>query len=288
MAAGKGFGASSSAPAPVSVPVKDVKDLSDLSTSELKDRLVSLLSRTTGKQEDNDEISEIVNILEAKYSPVHTLDFFNMAMAGDWQLLFSTNRLGMPDATLRLREFIQRIQPDDMGAKEGKLTNIASWILADNGVSFDMFGTMSVKTEYEINNQGAARMEVSLKDHLIELGKGSKAHKTVLNDVPGLVNKIRRAMPFELFDPNNMSMDTTYLDSDFRIVRFTAMGKDMLFDAAADDQSEGADALTEAREQDKDDEIVVDEEERQKLLMLDGVRNIFIRKDSRTINPEMK
>lgn len=284
MTAGEGFGTSPSAP--VEIPVKELKDLS---SSELKDRLVSLLSRSTGKQEENDEISEIVNALESAYSPVQTVDFFNMAMAGDWQLLFSTNRLGVPDAKLRLRELIQRIQPTDIKAKHGNLTNIASWALANNGMHFDMYGTLSVKNEYELNSQGAARMEVSLRNHLIELGKGSKAHKSVLNDIPDLLLTIRMAMPFELFDPNDMSMDTTYLDSDFRIVRFTAMGEDLMMDTNSDIHvDDDGTAQTENHEQSNHIKSSIDEEKKQKLLMLDGVRNIFIRKGSRTINPVME
>ena len=40
-------------------------------------------------------------------------------------------------------------------------------------------------------------------------------------DVETLVGLIHRAMPKEMFDPNDHAMDTTYLDGDLRIVRYS-------------------------------------------------------------------
>jgi hypothetical protein len=287
MTAGKGFGTSSSSVQPssssiLSSPPKEKQDLETLTCAELKDRLMLLLSRTTGKKDDNAEISAIVNMLESKYKPVETLDFFNIATgASDWQLMFSTNRLGTPDAKLRLRELVQRIEPDPTDSKRGKITNMASWIFANNGINYDMFGTMSINNEYTINNQGAARMQISLRDHVIELGKGSKAHKSVVNDVPNLLRLIHKAMPTELFDPNHLGMDTTYLDSDFRIVRFTTMGNDQLEGLQFDEDGN----LLEKSYAQENTEDHISLEEKKRLFMLNGVRNIFIKKGSKTIKP---
>ena len=66
-------------------------------------------------------------------------------------------------------------------------------------------------------NQGA---RMTINDDLdlgIELSKGSDVPK----DTQGLVGLIHRAMPTELFDSTSLAMDTTYLDTDIRIVRFT-------------------------------------------------------------------
>ena len=54
-------------------------------------------------------------------------------------------------------------------------------------------------------------------DLKIELSKGS----VVPNDTQELVGLIHRAMPTELFDSTDLAMDTTYLDTDIKIVRFT-------------------------------------------------------------------
>mmetsp|Transcript_14867 Transcript_14867/g.28537 ORF Transcript_14867/g.28537 Transcript_14867/m.28537 type:complete len:272 (-) Transcript_14867:153-968(-) len=186
------------------------QEVAALSPNEIKSRLLDLLPRMTGKAEEFRDIESYVNALEDKYVPVQTLGFLNMATEGDWQLLFSTNRLGVPNTKLRLRELKQCIATDNL---KGSLTNIARWDLAEDGAAFDASGTFSVKCTYEIN-QGA-RMIVALDDHVLELAKGSK----VPNDVPGLVGMLNRAIPTELFDPNDSAMDTTYLDGDLRIVR---------------------------------------------------------------------
>ena len=95
------------------------------------------------------------------------------------------------------------------------MTNIALWDFAEDGVTFDATGTFSVKCSYSIH-QGA-RMSMKVDDHIIEPFRNSKIPK----DVPSLVGLLHRAMPTELFDPNDHAMDTTYLDGDVRIIRMT-------------------------------------------------------------------
>lgn len=189
-------------------------EIAALTPDEVKARLIDLLPRMTGKVEEFREIENYVNALEDKYVPVQTLGFLNMAMSGEWQLLFSTNRLGVPNTKLRLRELKQCIVTNDL---KGSLTNVARWDLAegDEAGVFDASGTFAVKCSYAIN-QGA-RMSVSLDDHVLELAKGSK----VPSDVSGLVGMLHRAMPTELFDPDDSAMDTTYLDAELRITRLT-------------------------------------------------------------------
>lgn len=167
----------------------------------------------TGDDEEYRLVESYVNLLEEKYSPVQTLDFLNLAMAGEWQLLFSTNLMGRPNRKLRLRELVQKIESDGFN---GSLTNTAQWDLAEDeeGV-FDANGGFNVKCSYTIN-QGA-RMVVDLDEHEIRPAKGSK----IPSDVQGLVGLLHRAMPNEMFDPNGNAMDTTYLDADLRIVRLT-------------------------------------------------------------------
>lgn len=190
----------------------DIFEIKELTADEAKRELVDLISRIQGSEEEYRAIQDHINFLEAEYVAVQTLDFLNMAIAGDWQLLFSTNLLGRPARKLRLREMIQRVEPDKLN---GTLTNIASWDYAETGEQFDSSGNFSAVCTYSIN-QGA-RMVVDLKDHELRPAKGS----SIPSDVPGLVGLLHRAMPKELFDPSAHALDTTYLDADIRIVRLT-------------------------------------------------------------------
>jgi PAP_fibrillin len=192
----------------------DDDDLSTVDTMEVKRRLLDLVPRMMGTDEDYRQVESYVNTLEERFTPVQTLQFFNMATAGEWQLLFSTNLSGGPRPNFRLRELYQKVEANNFN---GTICNQATWDLAqgdDDGI-FDASGTFTVKCRYTIN-QGA-RMVVDLDDHVLELAKGS----TVPQDVSGLVGLLHRAIPKELFDPNEHAMDTTYLDGDLRIVRMT-------------------------------------------------------------------
>ena len=60
-----------------------------MSTEEIKQRLIDLIPRMTGKDEEYRAVEAYVNLLEEKYAPVQTIDFLNLAMAGDWQLVSS-------------------------------------------------------------------------------------------------------------------------------------------------------------------------------------------------------
>jgi hypothetical protein len=181
---------------------------------QIKEHLLDLLPRMIGKSEEFRRVEELVNALEDRYQPVQTLQFLNLANQGEWQLLFSTNLSGTPNpAKFRLRELFQRV---DCNNREGQLSNHATWDLAEvaDG-SFEATGSFTVKCKYQIN-QGS-RMVLDLEEHLLEPANGSK----IPSDIPALVGLLHRAMPKELFDPTDHAIDTTYLDFDLRIVRYT-------------------------------------------------------------------
>ena len=190
------------------------EDLSKRPLLQIKSELLELLPRMTGQEDEYHRVEQLVNAMEEKYVPAQTLDFLNMAMQGSWQLLFSTNLAGTPDPRkFRLRELVQTVECQNLG---GRIRNTATWDLAEAADgNFAATGTFVVECEYTIN-QGARKM-VDLKDHVLRPARGS----VVPRDVPGLVGLLHRAMPKEMFDPSDHAVDTTYLDADFRIVRYT-------------------------------------------------------------------
>ena len=146
------------------------------------------------------------------------------------------NQSARPSPLLRLTELIQKV---DINGLEGKIVNQASWDWVDQGNTFDVNGNFASTLTYNIN-QGA---RMTLNDDLdlaIDLRKGSN----VPSDMDKLVGLIYRAMPTEMFDASNLALDTTYVDTDLRIVRLTGVRHE-------------------------------------------GVRNIFIRKGSIEINPDL-
>ena len=193
-------------------------DLSTMDTMEIRSRLLEILPKMTGTPQEYKAVELYVNTLEDRYAPVQTLDFLNMAMAGEWQLLFSTNIGSSSGNDFRLRELYQRIDPNGFN---GTIVNEATWDLTEDhedtipSTSFNAHGSFSIKCSYSINQ--SARMVLQLNDHVIKLSEGSAVPK----DVQRLVSFLYRAIPTELFDPDDHAMDTTYLDGDLRIVRIT-------------------------------------------------------------------
>lgn len=210
--AAEGFGASTVEERPTKEDNTAI-DKETLTAEEAKKALIDLIPRMTGQEEEYRAVESYVNLLEEKYSPVQTIDFLNLAISGEWQLLFSTNLTGKPNRKLRLRELVQKIEADGFG---GKVVNSAQYDYADNEEgTFDSTGIFNINCSYTIN-QGA-RMVIDLDGHELRPANGSG----IPSDVPAMVGLLNRAIPKEMFDPNNHAMDTSYLDADLRIVRLT-------------------------------------------------------------------
>lgn len=188
--------------------------LLDISQQEAREKLLDLIPKMTGQPEEFRLVESYVNTLEDKFSPPQTLDFLNLAMAGEWQFLFTTNQLGRPSPLLRMTELTQVISVQGL---EGKLINACMFDMVDGGSIFEVFGKFSSKLAYNINQGARMTLDENEPELSLNLSKGSK----VPSDTEKLVGLIHRAMPTEMFDPSDLAMDTTYLDPEIRIVRYT-------------------------------------------------------------------
>lgn len=230
-------------------------DMTKMPLLEVKKRLVELVSKINAvpaSAEDLQLLQDYINVMEDRYEPAQTLDFLNLAMGGTWQMVFSTSSMNRNNENnFRLRDMDQKLETNEL---QGFITNTVQWDLADNiqedsdneddyydpmgesemmmigssgsatsnPVEFDCFGTFAVKCKYEIN-QGARMMiplsedDIEEEDSVLSLSKGSN----VPSDIPKLVGLLARHMPRELFDPKDHIMDTTYLDGDLRLVRYS-------------------------------------------------------------------
>lgn len=64
--------------------------------------------------------------------------------------------------------------------------------------------------------QLGSRLFLNVKDRVLKV-----ASRTLPEDVHGLVNKLQLSIAEEFFDPCHLGVDTTFLDADMRIVRYT-------------------------------------------------------------------
>ena len=189
------------------------RTLDDMRPDEIKKLLLDLLPRMTGTREEYTLVENYVNAIESKYVQPQTIGFLNMAISGEWQFLFTTNQLGNPSPSLRLSELVQTVSANDHG---GKVINSATWDMLDQGSTFDVGGTFTATLDYSINQGARMTLDEDLKLQ-VNLRKGSK----IPSDKKKMAALIQRAIPDEMFDSSNLALDTTYVDTDLRIIRYT-------------------------------------------------------------------
>ena len=89
----------------------------------------------------------LVDRLERAYTPIHTIGFLNLGVAGEWDFRYTTSNLpGHDPRKLRLRSVAQRVAPGEEKVQAGKLTNTIAWELVEEGAS----GTMEIKCDYMV------------------------------------------------------------------------------------------------------------------------------------------
>jgi hypothetical protein len=64
--------------------------------------------------------------------------------------------------------------------------------------------------------QLGSRLFLNVTDRVLKV-----TSRTLPEDVHGLINKLQLSIAEELFDPPHLGVDTTFLDADLRIVRYS-------------------------------------------------------------------
>ncbi|KAG5189285.1 hypothetical protein JKP88DRAFT_353167 [Tribonema minus] len=163
---------------------------------------------------DSARLPDIVKSLEKQFSsePIHTVDFFNLAISGEWDVVHSTLYPKRAPAAvvssedLTVRSLRQTITPSDGGnPREGEITTAVEWELPEQGIT----GTFEVVAQYLTGDNSS--MKLTTTGHRLK-------PSSMPSDPQGLVELLQRHMPFELFDPDEQAVFTTYVDHDMRIV----------------------------------------------------------------------
>ena len=203
-----------------------------LSLEDARAELLDLLPSMTGQAHEYRRVETLVNTLESQYEPIQTLEFLNLMQQGEWQLLFSTNLVNRPFVSplvFRMRELYHVMECNQL---VGNLTARVVWDLAEDNKNnnnnnndvgtitttttpcFDCTGLFVVKSSYEIL-QGS-RVAMTLQQHILQ-PKGQRLPQ----DCQGVVGYLYRVLPTQVFDPSHHSIDTTYLDGNLKIWRYT-------------------------------------------------------------------
>ena len=201
-----------------------------------KAKLMMICPNMTGKNsQENDLVEDLINFLEEEYkasTPIQTVAFFDLAIGGTWELLMSTNMVGKTSKSPSESDELLGVFDDNELGMRLKLVNGLSQIIDTekrqmvNEVEWEVDGSQdcwhgkfSTVSRYDLVNQ-STRLITKLEEHVLDnKTKGRVPSGEVVNEiVSGLIDE----MSIELFDPHNLSCDTTYVDGDIRIVRYTA------------------------------------------------------------------
>lgn len=187
------------------------EELQTLPASEIKDQLIQTLEVMINDSSQVDKVEKSIIQLESKKMTPVTKEFTELALAGTWNLLFSSLRPLVSDK-IRIREITQRVDPETK-----QLTNGVVWSFPSKSNKMYIDAVLAVECSYEF--VGPGRLDVKLQKHTIKIVDPKSVKDEMPDDMQAVVNQLRRALPIEHFDPSGLS-DVSYIEPTFRICRF--------------------------------------------------------------------
>ncbi len=156
-------------------------------------------------------------IIELEQQQNYPLDpsFHNFAVAGDWQLLYSTSRISPPDTNLKLRSILSK-----WDEKGGRIIHDVAWEFTEEG-DFRTAGKFQIISNFTYGDTPSMPARCHIAVDALELTPEPRNRPP--KDPQALVGALQRALPKEFFDPDGAVLDTTYLDPSVRIVCFLGM-----------------------------------------------------------------
>lgn len=179
-----------------------------------KKRLLRILTALINLDTQRNKVQQLILQLEKLKNTPATEVFTELALAGEWVLLFSSTRTGT-DGNIRIREIGQIFDIENK-----TLTNRVVWNYTSPDGIYRVFANLVVICTYKF--VGPGRIDVTIKEHKITLEEGEGIENKAPKNMQPVVFELQRALPFEFFGPSGL-IDVTYIEPDFRIARF--MGK---------------------------------------------------------------
>lgn len=195
---------------PQNDPLPDTK-LKVVDPITLKQKLLNALKTFTDGGSQRQDLEALIVSLESLKNVPATEAFTEVALAGEWKLLFSSINM-RPGGNVRIREIGQVFD-----IKKRTLTNKALWSCtgADNvqQIRFLLYVTAS----YSFQSPG--RLRVQLKNHTVVAQPQEDGSKNLMpEDLQDLIRQLQKALPIEFFDPSGV-IDITYLEPQFRLAK---------------------------------------------------------------------
>lgn len=188
-----------------------MEELQTLPASEIKDQLIQTLEVMINDSSQVDKVEKSILQLESKKMTPVTPEFTELALAGTWNLLFSSLR-PLVSGKIRIREITQRVDPE-----KKQLINEVVWSFPSKSNEMYIDAVLAVECSYKF--VGPGRLDVSLQKHTIKIVDSKSVKDEIPEDMQAVVNQLRMALPIEHFDPSGL-LDVSYIEPTFRICRF--------------------------------------------------------------------
>lgn len=184
-----------------------------LSASAVKEELVGILEVLINDDEQVTRVRDcILNLESFKATPI-TPEFTEMALSGEWSLMFSSMRTRIVKNTVRIRKIFQRFDID-----KKQLVNQVEWTFPDKTGIGEVQAVLNVICSYSF--VGPGRLNIKLEQHKMSIVERSDGQPNELpDDLQAVIDEMRLALPVEFFDPSGLS-DITYIEPDFRVTKY--------------------------------------------------------------------
>lgn len=177
-----------------------------------KVRLLKVLSSLINLDSQHGKVEQLILELESLNAKPVTDTFTEMALAGEWKLVFSSMRT-KTDGSIRIRKIGQKIDPE-----KKKLINEVLWSFPSVDDTGNIDAYLWAECDYKFVAPG--RLQVGTPSHSVKIVETEDGKKQTLpDDMQKVISTLRRALPIDFFEPQGL-LDVSYIEPNFRLGRF--------------------------------------------------------------------
>lgn len=177
-----------------------------------KVRLLKVLSSLINLDSQHGKVEQLILELESLNAKPVTDTFTEMALAGEWKLIFSSMTT-KTDGSIRIRKIGQKIDPE-----KKKLINEVLWSFPSVDGTGNIDAYLWAECDYKFVAPG--RLQVETPSHSVKIVETEDGKKQTLpDDMQKVITALRSALPIDFFEPQGL-LDVSYIEPNFRLGRF--------------------------------------------------------------------
>lgn len=182
-----------------------------LDSATLKRRLLKILDSLINLKSQHGKVEQLILQLESLNVKPITDSFTEMALAGEWKLVFSSMRIST-DGQIRFRKIGQLFD-----VERKTLQNSVVWSFPAADGKDEILACLSVTCDYKF--VGPGRLEVGVPKHVVDVFQREDGKKiNPPKDMKRVISTLQLALPIDFWDPSGL-LDVSYIEPNFRLAR---------------------------------------------------------------------